>query len=363
MSKGIFCGVSNLAMKVKRLYVGIDNVSRRVKKVYAGIDGLARLVWSGKPEVKNNGHIILTYATTSMGQANVSNSEYAFVGLGQNDSKSGLGNGNTISKNLVIGTFSSSYGYIYSSGCVYSSPNKAYMLCSYSFTSSSDYKYLTMFKTDLTRSFVTFTYYKRYGKVAGTQDYVIFRSGEDKSGEVESSSAEILHRDTDVKTTRSIGYLSFGAAGEIGGYALFAGGEYNGASATNLVYCMNTSLTTTTIRLNLADRFTDKVGESATNERYCIFATGDAIDANLVRTNIITTTIPNGLATSNGLALWFEPSMVYTYDENLVKSTGVGIVMPTFRSVEYTASTVGDYSIITHSSGYGYNYANVLKIA
>ena len=55
--------------------------------------------------------------------------------------------------------------------------------------------------------------------------------------------------------------------------------------------------------------------------------------------------------------------MVYTYDENLVKSTGVGIVMPTFRSVEYTASTVGDYSIITHSSGYGYNYANVLKIA
>ena len=74
MSKGIFCGVSNLAMKVKRLYIGIDNVSRRVKKVYAGIDGLARLVWSGKPEIKNNGHIILTYATTSMGQANVSNS-------------------------------------------------------------------------------------------------------------------------------------------------------------------------------------------------------------------------------------------------------------------------------------------------
>lgn len=362
MAKGFYCGVSNLTMKVKRLYVGIDNISRRVKKVYVGINNLARLVWSGKPEIKNNGHITLTYGTTTMAQANVSNSEYAIIAMGQNNSKQGLINGNTINKNLVIGNFNTTYGYTYGSGSVYSSPNKAYMLCSYS-TSSNDFKYLTIVKTDLTKSWVTFTYEKKYGAIAGTQDYVIFRSGENKSGEIETSSAEVLNKSTDVKTTKSISYLSMGAAGEIGGYALFAGGEYNGSRAVNTVYCINNSLVTSMAYLNAADRFSDKVGESATNEKYCIFATGDAIGTNLVRTNISTTTIPNGLATSNGLALWFEPLMAYSYDENLVKSAAVGIVMPTFTSVKYTASTIGDYAIVTHSSGYAYTYASVLKIA
>lgn len=46
MSKAVYIGIDDIAVKIKKMYVGVDGVARKVKKGYVGVDGVARQFFS-----------------------------------------------------------------------------------------------------------------------------------------------------------------------------------------------------------------------------------------------------------------------------------------------------------------------------
>ena len=106
MSKGIYCGVSNLTRKVKKLYVGVNNTARKVKKIYVGVNGAARLAYTSSVPA---GEVIFTSSQVWTVPDGVSKVDVFLVGGGASGAK---GNG------VYSGT-GSWYRYAYSGvgGC------------------------------------------------------------------------------------------------------------------------------------------------------------------------------------------------------------------------------------------------------
>ncbi len=81
MAKGMYVGVSGVALKAKKFYVGVGGVARKVKKIYVGVNGVARLAWSGAFLSKYTG-AISPLSEAKWNACSVSNGPYALIAGG-----------------------------------------------------------------------------------------------------------------------------------------------------------------------------------------------------------------------------------------------------------------------------------------